>query len=530
MAKERAPWDEEEVAPWETPAPSQSGFSSAIREMANEIPNQQKGLTKEKMIEATLSSLPTIGMLGGGLVGTGLGPAGSVGGAGLGAAGGKALEDIGRTYLLGEQPKPMMDRLKGIGEEAIGGMMGEMGGQVVGKAISKGISQLPKVAHALTGVPEQEIKTYAKNADKVKEMARSSEGSTIEAADQIRQQYNKDIGSKIGEINNEISNVLSKSNKTVQSQPVIDSLEKYKSSLDPSLWKNEVKQIDDIIASVKGMSPDGVLPVAKVHELKQFLQDKASSAYRNGDMFQIGKEAANASKSAAATARQLVDQAEPSVTKLNKQLSEFHRVEDSMNSNILKSGAPEASLMAAGSGGNARNAAALEELGMMTDSPMLEQAQNLAAMRTFNNAPFMPLDVTGKSATRLGAGAGIGFALGGAPGAAVGAAATSPFALKTVIDTGRAIAPAVNAITPSAPTREMLYKGLIQKYYSSPEDKVVEEKKAPDQTSIMDKVKGTPYEQVLQNSLKSGGDKSFAAANYVLQNRDEKYRRLFEET
>jgi hypothetical protein len=516
MAKEKAPWDvEEEVAPWDVP----------------NQPKQEKSLiTKDGLIEGSLQALPILGSIGGGIVGSGLGPLGTVGGSGLGAAGGKALEQFIRSEFMDEKPKGLVDRAKEIGLEGAYGAMGEMGGQVIGKAISGAVSKLPKIANALTGVPEQEIKTYAKNADKIKEMARSTEGSTIEAADQIRQQYNKDIGLKIGDINNQISGVLSKSNKTVQSQPVIDSLEKYKTDLDPSLWKNEVKQIDDIIASVRGMSPDGVLPVAKVHELKQFLQDKASSAYRNGDMFQIGKEAANAAKSGAAKARELVDSVEPSVTKLNKQLSEFHRVEDSMNSNILKVGAPESALMAAGSGGNARNAKALQELGLMTDKPMLEEAQNLAAMRTFGNAPFMPLDVTGKSATRLGAGAGIGFALGGAPGAAIGASATSPFMLKSVIDAGRTVAPAVKAVTPSAPTREMLYKGLIQKYYSSPEDKMVEDKTVPDQASIMEKLKGTPYEQVLQNSLKSGGAKSFAAANYVLKNRDEKYRSLFEQT
>lgn len=520
---EKAPWETEEVAPWNTPDPNLKSVSQS------NISKEKPLLTKEGLIEGSLQALPTLGMIGGGLAGTALGPVGSVGGAGLGAAGGKALEQFLRSEVMGEKPKDLLDRTKEIGQEGVSGVLGEMGGQVIGKAISGAVSKLPKVAHALTGVPEQEIKTYAKNADKIKEMAKSSDGSTIEAADQIRKQYNKDIGSKISEINNQISNVLNKSDKSIQSRPVIDSLESYKSKLDPSLWKNEVKQIDDIIESVKGMSPDGVLPVSKVNELKQFLQDKASSSYRNGDMFQIGKEAANAAKSGASTARKLVDSVEPSVTQLNKQLSEFHKVEDSMNSNILKEGAPESSLMAAGSGGNARNAKALEELGSMTGTPMLEQARNLAAMRTFDNAPFMPIDVTGKSATRLGLGAGVGFALGGAPGGAIGAAATSPFMLKTAIDTGRAIAPAVEAITPSAPTREMLYKGLIQKYYSSPEDKVVDEKKVPDQTSIMDKVKGTPYEQVLQNSLKTGGDKSFAAANYVLKNRDQKYRSLFEE-
>lgn len=49
------------------------------------------------------------------------------------------------------------------------------------------------------------------------------------------------------------------------------------------------------------------------------------------------------------------------------------------------------------------------------------------------------------------------------------------------------------------------------------------EKTNPDQTSIMDKVKGSKYEQILQNSL-ARGKQSFAAANYVLKSRDQNYR------
>lgn len=61
------------------------------------------------------------------------------------------------------------------------------------------------------------------------------------------------------------------------------------------------------------------------------------------------------------------------------------------------------------------------------------------------------------------------------------------------------------------------------------EDKEKQNKNSPDQTSIMEKLKGTPYEQILNNSLQNGGQKSFAAANYVLKNRDQKYRDLFSE-
>lgn len=45
------------------------------------------------------------------------------------------------------------------------------------------------------------------------------------------------------------------------------------------------------------------------------------------------------------------------------------------------------------------------------------------------------------------------------------------------------------------------------------------------QDAVLNKVRGSEYEQVLQNAA-NNGQQSFAAANYVLQNRDEKYRKM----
>ena len=513
---EKAPWemDEMEVAPWETEAPS-SMFDVSL----------------EGLGRGALEALPVAGSLAGGFFGTSLGPAGTIGGAALGATGGKALEQAGKEFFFGEGPETRGEQFKQLGMEAVAGGMGEIGGQAVGKLAGKAIEKAPgalaKIGSALTGISEQEIKTYASKADKIKALARSTDASTIEAADQIRTQFNKDIGTTIGGINQELSAVLSDSSKTVQSQPIVDALEKYKAKLDPILWKEQVGQIDDIVSRVQGAAQGGEIPIGKANEIKQYLQEKASSAYRNGDMFQIGKEAANAAKSGAAVARQVIDQAEPQVTKLNANLQRFHQIEDEMNQNLLKVGAPESALMAAGTGGNVRNVKALEELGQMTGTPMLEQAQELAAMRTFTNPPLLPVDTTGKTATRMGAAAAVG-ALGGGPiGGAIGGALSSPLVLKSIIETGRAVGPAVQKAIPQKPTREMLYKGLMQKYFEAPSDKEKElETRPPNQSSIMNKVKGTNYAALLETALKNGGEKSFAAANYVLMNRDQKYRDL----
>jgi flagellar basal body rod protein FlgC len=59
-----------------------------------------------------------------------------------------------------------------------------------------------------------------------------------------------------------------------------------------------------------------------------------------------------------------------------------------------------------------------------------------------------------------------------------------------------------------------------------PKKKEEKPKTRPDQSSIMEKTTGTPYERLLRTALEQGGEQSFSAANYVLMNRDENYRKL----
>jgi hypothetical protein len=485
---------------------------------------QEKMSFGEGLGRSALEALPIAGGLFGGAVGLAAGPVGAVGGAGLGAAGGKALQQAGEKLFFDEGPKTRGQQYKELGMEGLAGAAGEGIGQSVMPAMKLTGKGLTKVGHALTGVPEQEIVTYANRAKAVKALAKESDASTMEAADQIRKQFNTDIRSTIGNVNNQISEILKTSNKQVKSQPIYDSLENYKSKLDPSLWTEDIKQIENLQNRILESSQGGNISAAKANEIKQFLQDRASTAYRNGEMFQIGKEAANAAKSGAGVARELVDQVEPNVTKLNATLKKFHDIEESMNPNILKIGGPEAALTAAGSGGNPRNIKALEELGQMTGAPMLEQAQNLSAMRTFTNPPILPMDTTGKSYTRMAVSSGIGGAIGGPVGMAAGAAATSPMALKTAIELGSGVGSALEKV----PMKEQMYKGLMQKYFSAPDNQVKEqpqEKQNPDTSMIMDKIKGSEFEQVLQNALNKGKE-SFAAANYVLGNRNAKYQKI----
>jgi hypothetical protein len=506
-------------------------------------------ISAEGLGRTALEALPIAGSIAGGLVGTAIAPiAGSIPGAGIGAAAGKSLEQTGKSLFFNEGPQTREAQYKGIIGEGLAGAAGEGAGQIIAKAVPMIVplakKGLTKVGQALTGVPEQEITTYAKNADKIKEMAKASDASTIEAADQIRMKYADDIKSTKQILNKTIESTLQNNTQVVSNNPILEALETYKSKINKDLYPEQISQIDDLISKINSTSVKGNLSLLKAHQVKQFLQDKASSAYSNpGEIFSLGSEAAKAAKDAAAKARNLVNQVAPEIAEANNQLSKLHNIEDSMNVNLLKIGKPEAGLLAAGSGGNARNAKALEKLGEMTGTPMLEEAQNLAAMRTFANPPLLPVDVTGKAGARMNfakAGVGaIGGAIGAGPiGAAIGTALTSPAALKSVIDVGRKagkvgtkalefIPESIKNLGPGQQSKDLLYKTIMQKYMqNNPQEE--EAPKIPDQGYIMEKIKGTPYEKILNNSLQSGGQQSFAAANYVLQNRDQNYRKLLE--
>lgn len=228
------------------------------------------GGTARGYIKGALNTLPTVGMVSGGLLGTAAEPGlGTVAGAGLGGAAGKALQNIGEKYLLDEDKNreqiyldPVKAGLEGATVEGAGQIAGK-GMQVVSEipAIQKGLSKIgkgaSKVGQALTGVPEKEIQTYAKNADEVKALARSGDNDIQEMSDQVRQNINDALKNTRKGINSEISDIISNSSKdkNIDVSKVIQKLDAYKNSLNPELHAESIKEIDGLISKIKGAAP-----------------------------------------------------------------------------------------------------------------------------------------------------------------------------------------------------------------------------------------------------------------------------------
>jgi hypothetical protein len=337
-----------------------------------------------------------------------------------------------------------------------GGALMGAGGQAAGDLLAKGISKAApavkgfagkiskKTASALTGIPEQEIATYAKRADQVKKLIDQSGGDISLAADKVRERVMKDIQVTRQNLGNQIGDALSSEKYAGTMLDVTDMVK----SLDDSITKvskvsaqfrpNEIAELKNVRDTVKQFVVDGKISIQDLNSVKQELQNIATPSYMAGAaIFPKGDLAAKASKGAAAEAKRLIDAAAPEIKQANSQLSKLHNIEREMNKNLIKAGKPEAALLAAGSGSNKRSEGLLAAIDRITKGNALEQAQNLAAGRTFSNVPLLPVDTTGKAAARMLAAGAAGTAIGSPLLGAAGAALTSPASLKGAIHTQR---------------------------------------------------------------------------------------------
>lgn len=493
-------WDDiPEVKP-APPAPKSGKFNwdDIPEARAANAPKSEESMGK-KLVRATIDNvLPIGGAVAAGLVAT---PEtlgfGTIPAAAGGYAAGKQGARLLNKYLLGDDggESSVLGIAKQTGSDLIEGGTLEMGGQIAGKAIGKGIqvaSEIPvvqkatqavsdagsyissklgkagtKVGELLTGVPEKEIQTYAQHADEIKQMAKASDNNTYVAADQMRSNWADKIKQTRQDLNGQISSALSNNTANVESKPIVEQLNSAKLKINEKLYPEQVAQIDGLISKIENLAEDGQLSLSHANDVKKFLQDQASSAYKPGAVFPLGTESAKAAKSGAAVARKIVNDAEPLVKNANESLANLHDIEDSINLNLLKDGKPEASILAAGSGGNARNAQGLKDLGEAAGHNMVGDAEKLAAMRTFGSPKLMAADSTGKAAGRIGLAAGLGYVVGGPVGGVLAAGLTSPMALRTAIDAGRIGAKELSLLASSVEGKSLLNKALLMEKGSS---------------------------------------------------------------
>jgi len=335
---------------------------------------------------------------------------------------------------------------------------------IVSKALA-GIGNFgKKLLSEGSGIPRQDIETYAKRTAEVNDLIKRSGGNLVEMSDDVRNQIDQGIQSYKKGLNDRISKELGSfpADKILPVEPLINELAKVQGQMNPRLQKGEYDAINELSDKLMAESVDGKVDPKTMHEIKTWLQEEADTAYRKvGQVFTNSSNYERAAKDAAKQAREMVSVASDmignsEVRTANSALSELHQLQDSINKNLITPGKPEAALMAAGSGGNLRNLEMLKKLGSLTGQDMAGNAQLLSAARQFASPGWIPIDSTGKSATRMAAGlltgAGLGMSQGHTTeGAALGAAATSPMAVKTGINLASSISGSTPDLVKSLP-------------------------------------------------------------------------------
>lgn len=310
--------------------------------------------------------------------------------------------------------------------------------KTVGSAIDKIAAFQAKVGHALTGVDENAVKTYLKKNKQVEELIAKYGGDTQTAADAVRESFQTQLRNARGNISKQIGESLEKKgDQIVNIKDVLDDLDLQSSKLNKATKKADISQVKELKETLSELADEnGDILLRDLHDAKEFAQDRAKSAYvRGGQIFAPGKDSQKISKQTAALLRKRLNSAAPDIAEFNNKLALIHGAEDGLIKNLIKPGGPEGSLITAGGKTISRPRKQLERLEKTSGVPMVEKAEQLSAARTFADPSLLPVDVTGKSMTRLALGGGAGLLAGGQIGAAVGSALTSPWALKYGIKT-----------------------------------------------------------------------------------------------
>jgi hypothetical protein len=292
-----------------------------------------------------------------------------------------------------------------------------------------------KLGSAVSGVDESLIENYAKRTDQVNSLIKQSGGDVTQAADQVRNELSGGIQNTKRELNAQISKALSSAapEAKVDVSPVLQRLQAARARLNPNFKSGAIADLDEMIASIQKEAPDGQATLSSLYQIKQFLNEGSASAYnKGGQIFTRASEAARAARDAASEARDMLKPVAPEIAAADSQLARLHRIERDLNKNLLAAGKPDAALIAAGSGANARNAAKLKLLEEVSGVPVTQRARDLATAKAFSNPDMISSMKNGRALLPL--------AVSGAAGAAAGplgylaGAAVSPLGLKLGIN------------------------------------------------------------------------------------------------
>lgn len=391
-----APWEKYQSstntaqAPWEKYA-SQSGEQNPVPWI------DQEGIGSG-IARGTINTLPAGGMIGGGLLGSGAGPLGTVGGAGLGAGAGEALKNSIYTYLGSKNaPKTREEALTGPLKAIPEGATAEMGGQLLGKATSM---VAPRIASAISGAPEQDVKTLIKNPEEVGGLIKETQGKVSGKIDEARAGANAGLMDYKNSLNQKIKSNLSSSSpeKNIDINPILDAIGKAKQQINPKLNPEVSSEINAIQKRISDLGEEsGKVSVSEINDIRNYLGELGSGIAPKptgeGKLFSPKDTGSRAAYYGSGASSDILKKNSPEVGDALSKLGELRQLSKQVQPSLLKEGANDVGFLGAGRGAQIRNEEMLRKIDELTGGDVLGQSQKLSAAKTFGDTKLNPLSL-----------------------------------------------------------------------------------------------------------------------------------------
>ena len=149
----------------------QQHYSPNQKQTRAEIPASEGKPWVRRAAGFVAPALPVAGALAGGALAAPTGPVGAVGGAALGYAGGRQLENVANAYAQGQKPPTMAQQAQVVPSDVMAGALAEEGGIAAGKAlpyVARAVGTVAKpVLGALSGVGKGAIEEAISSGKKL---------------------------------------------------------------------------------------------------------------------------------------------------------------------------------------------------------------------------------------------------------------------------------------------------------------------------------------------------------------------------
>ncbi len=435
---------------------------------------------EEEVATRAFPKLGTAAEIGGGLVsgGAALKGLGAIrGGLTAGTAGG-----LGAGLSVAESPEEALEEAAlggavGAGFGAVSAAPGALAKTAIGrelgaaakKAMAAGLNATRKAfvrtASSLTGVAKKDIDTFIDKYGRVSSLIDDLKSADDAGAQFVEEKKNiiyQQVKNQKNSLNRQLSKAIetaedagpglvspgvrAQAKRDVDIRPILKDLMEDTSKLDPDFDAQTIKQVTEKIIDplMSAGGQDLRISLGQLQRFKMAMQDLSEDVFRQAQQGKIFSDKSVATKLTTRIAnkmrvssKNLMNEKLPAVKDINEQLSKLHDLGDELKP-LLRETTPVSKFTALARQ-QGKNRKVIEKVDELIGSDFLSEFEDLASAQRFGDAPFLPIDPTGKSFTRLALGVGLGGLTGEVTGldfqtaAAIGAIATSPAALKQLI-------------------------------------------------------------------------------------------------